>query len=184
MNGRLMRALLAGGLAVLAGLVVDALLNQRYVLLLFLALLAVLAVFAPHVDRAFDGAITASLRAWRWRKEEGHHHAFDGLSLRIEEDARANCWVDGADLQRLVGTRDPEDVLAARFSNRWRHDAKGRLMLRVDAVVDHLARAPGRMDPRTIKLRRYFEREVLFPAANRRAAQVAQKPPPPPSRSS
>lgn len=37
-----------------------------------------------------------------------------------------------------------------------------------DAVVERLATAPGRLEPCTAHLRRDFEREVLFPAAERR----------------
>lgn len=36
------------------------------------------------------------------------------------------------------------------------------------AVVERLATAPSRLEPRTAYLRRDFEREVLFPAAERR----------------
>lgn len=167
MNGRLLRALLAGGLALLAGLIVDALLNRRVVLLVVLGLLALLAVFGPHLARRFDGVLSERLRWWRWHAEEGRHHSFDGLSLHIEHDAR-HSWVSGADLQRVLGTRDREDVLAARFSGRWRQGERDGLMLRIDAVVQHLAQCPERMAPRTVKLRRFFEREVLYPAAQRR----------------
>jgi hypothetical protein len=41
-------------------------------------------------------------------------------------------------------------------------------MLRVDAVVLHLNTMAGRHDPRVQRLRRYFEREVLYPASRRR----------------
>ena len=47
-------------------------------------------------------------------------------------------------------------------------------MLNVQAVVQHLAQRPGRMDPRVLRLRRYLEREVLFPA-RRRAERVAPR---------
>ena len=50
----------------------------------------------------------------------------------------------------------------------WRRDAQGVLMLRVDAVIDYLGHMPERNDPRVQKLRRYLERDVLHPAAERR----------------
>ena len=116
--------------------------------------------------RALDRALSA-WRAWNWRGEQGHHHAFGGLALHIEDDGR-HAWVLGEDLQAVLRTRDPDAALAARHSARWRHDAQGRLWLRVDAVVERLATMPGRTDPRHLRLRRYLERDVLFPAAERR----------------
>ena len=41
-------------------------------------------------------------------------------------------------------------------------------MLRVDAVIAYLGQMPERNDPRVQKLRRYLERDVLHPAAERR----------------
>jgi hypothetical protein len=102
-----------------------------------------------------------------WRREQGTHHSFGGLALHIEDDGR-HVWIAGADLQRVLGTRDRDDVLAARVPGRWRHDEGQPLLLRVDAVVAYLAAAPGRMEPRVVRLRRYLERDVLFPAAEMR----------------
>jgi hypothetical protein len=106
------------------------------------------------------------LRGIHWRREQGRHHAFNNVPLHIVDDGR-HVWVGGEGLQRVLGTHDNDDVLAARHAGRWRRD-DGTLLLRVDAVVERLATGPGRLDPRTVRLRRYFEREVLFPAAERR----------------
>ena len=112
-------------------------------------------------------AIVLRLRAFHWRREQGRHHSFGGMPLRIEDDGR-HVWVAAEGWQRVQGRRDGEDILAARFAGRWRRDDDGELWLRVDAVAEFLVSAPGRMDPRTVRLRRYFERDVLFPAAERR----------------
>ena len=77
-------------------------------------------------------------------------------------------------MQRLLRRREPEDVLAARHAGRWQRDARGRLLLRVDAIVDLLATGPGRMNPRTVRLRRYLERELLFPAERRHGLREAR----------
>ena len=106
-------------------------------------------------------------RAWIWRDQEGRHHAAGGAGLRVEDDGR-HVWVAAQDVQRALRTNEPEDALAARHSERWFRDADGVLWLRVDAVVERLATMPGRDDPRIQRLRRYFERDVLFPAAERR----------------
>lgn len=121
----------------------------------------------PQLGVSLLDRVLYAARAFHWRHEQGHHHAFGGMPLRIEDDGR-HVWVDGAGLLRVLGSRDPEDVLAARHTGRWRRDRDGTLMLRVDAVVDVLAQGPGRLEPRNVRLRRYFEREVLFPAAERR----------------
>ncbi|MBP6764708.1 MAG: hypothetical protein KA141_06915 [Rubrivivax sp.] len=115
----------------------------------------------------------ADVQAWMrerfWAADAGQHHAFDGVMLRIEDDGR-HVWIDGPGLQRVLRRREPEDAQAARHSGAWRRSEQGVLMLRVDAVVQQLARMPGRDEPRIQKLRRYLERDVLYPAARRRAA--------------
>jgi hypothetical protein len=137
-------------------------------LLLALALLfSFVAIVMPHLGvRWLDDAILA-LRTLFWRREQGQFHAFAGVPLDIEDDGR-HVWVAGEGLQRALGTTDSEAALAARHAGNWRRDADGVLLLRVDAVVQHLNTMPGRHDPRVQRLRRYFEREVLFPARLRR----------------
>lgn len=112
--------------------------------------------------------------AWRtllWRGRQGRHHEFGGVALDIADDGR-HVWIGGRGLQRVLATHDSPEVLAARHAGRWRNGDDGDLLLRVDAVVERLATAPGRHDPRTQRLRRYLEREVLYPAAERRRRAV------------
>jgi hypothetical protein len=114
---------------------------------------------------------SADLRAWVrerfWSSQEGNYHAFGGVGLRVEDDGR-HVWMDGQGLLRALGRREADDVLAARLTGMWRRDAKGVLLLRVDAVIGYLGQMPERNDPRVQKLRRYLERDVLHPAAERR----------------
>jgi hypothetical protein len=136
-------------------------------LLGIVAALGVIALVTPWIGvRVLDDLLLAT-KSLLWRREQGRHHSFGGQSLHIDDDGR-QVWIAGVDLQRVLGTNDRDDVLAARVPGRWRRDDGGALMLRVDAVVHYLATAPGRMDPRTVRLRRYLEREVIFPAAQRR----------------
>lgn len=145
-----------------------------YALGLGLAVLGAAALFAlvitlivPRMgERAIEHA-GLLWRAWIWRHEEGHHHEFGGVALHIEDDGR-HLWLAAEDLQRVLRLNEPEDAFAARHSERWQRDAKGQLWLRLDAVVERLASMPGRDAPRNNRLRLYFEREVLFPAAERR----------------
>lgn len=158
------------GLAVLLALAGYGLHRLGLALPLWVALLVLLCVVAALMPRTGVRAVDRLgmlARALRWRHEEGRHHAFGGHPLHIVDDGRFN-WVAGDDLQRVLHTRDADDGLAARHAGRWRRDERGQLLLRVDSVVERLASAPGRMEPRVVRLRRYFEREVLFPAAERR----------------
>lgn len=162
-------AALLGVLVAMLGAIVDALfIRGLWANVVFAVVLGVLVLGAPLF-------VLRGASAWRQRSRErlfaeveGRHHAFNGVSLRIEQGA-THTWIDGAGLQRVLGTRDSDDVLAARMPGHSRRDDRGRLMLRVDAVVRHLAERPSRMDPVTIRFRTYLEREVLFPAAQRRA---------------
>ena len=123
-------------------------------------------MFPLYGVRALD-ALILFVRGRYWAAQEGRFHSFGGVPLQIEDDGR-HVWLDGPGLQRGLGRREPDDVLAARLAGQWRRDKAGTLMLRVDGVVQHLATMPGRDDPRVQKLRRYLERDVLHPAHQRR----------------
>jgi hypothetical protein len=132
-----------------------------------LVLMAFVGSVLPWIGvRWLDHAIHF-VRAMAWRQEEGRYHAFRGLGMRVEDDGR-HVWLLAEDLQRLRRSSEPLDVVAARHSARWRHDEHGALWLRADAVAEQLAQARDALDPGTIRLRRYIERELLFPAAERR----------------
>jgi hypothetical protein len=136
-------------------------------LLAFLVCVGFIAQVLPWVGvRLLDQALQW-LRGLYWAREQGHFHAFGGVPLQIVDDGR-HVWVDGDGLQRVLGRREPDEALAARHAGHWRRHDDGTLMLRVDAVVRQLATMPGRTDPRVQRLRRYFEREVLYPASRRR----------------
>lgn len=159
--------------AVLAGLV-SALLGLLHTLGVGLPLLGGLAVVfalvagvAPRLGVRWLDVFIHQIRAALWRSEQGRHHSFDGITLNLYHDGRF-VWLAAADLLLLLRTNEPEDVTAARYSGRWRRDGDGVLQLRVDAVVATLSSGPKSLQPRVIRLRRYLEREVLFPAAERR----------------
>jgi hypothetical protein len=127
-----------------------------------------LVVFVPRWIIALGERAHQGLRSHAWKAEEGRHHAFAGVSFTIADDGR-HVWMLGDALKRVLSRPEADDVLAARISGKWKLDDKGRLWLRVDAVVEHLSVFPGRMDPRVQKLRRWLERDVLFPADRRHA---------------
>jgi hypothetical protein len=137
-------------------------------LLLALALVFAITVFVvPVIAGRWVSDVIRVVRGRFWAHEQGRFHAFDGVPLSIDDDGR-HVWVDAGGYMRALGRREPEDAVAARHSGMWRRDDQGTLMLRVDAVVQLLSTMPGRTDPRVQRLRRYFEREVLYPAGRRR----------------
>jgi hypothetical protein len=174
MKGTATRALRVGvGIAVVLGLLHWSGVGLR-LLLAIAAFLGFVAWALPWMGvRLLDDAIL-HVRSLFWAREQGRFHSFGGVPLQIEDDGR-HVWVDGGGLQRVLGRRELDEALAARHSGRWRRTDDGRLMLRVDAVVGVLATMPGRDVPRVQRLRRYFEREVLYPAAQRHRRR--QRPP-------
>ena len=129
--------------------------------------LSFVGLILPFVGMRWIDAAVLWLRERFWAREQGHFHSFGGVPLDIDDDGR-HVWVGGHGLQRAMGRNEPEATLAARHAGRWRRRSDGDLQLRVDAVVAWLASMPGRDDPRVQRLRRYFEREVLYPAEQRR----------------
>ena len=166
MNGRLLRAILVGvALATVAGWARLLGGGVPWALLTGVAV-AVLVAAAAWLAVRRAGDLQAWLRDRFWARESGHFHAFGGVTLQVEDDGR-HVWLGGRGLLRVLGRHEADDVLAARMPGQWRIDDKGRLLLRVDAVIDYLAHMPDRHDPRLQKLRRYLERDVLHPAAER-----------------
>ncbi len=139
-------------------------------LLLALAILIAFVAWAlPWIGVRWLDDATLWVRGLFWAREQGRFHSFGGVPLHIEDDGCC-MWVDGGGLMRILDRREPEEALAARHSGHWRRNEEGLLMLRVDAVVQHLNTMPGRDLPKVQRLRRYFEREVLYPASRRHEA--------------
>ncbi len=142
-------------------------------LLLILGVVVALVCWAlPWISVRWLDDVILLVRSRFWAAEQGRFHSFGGVPLHIADDGR-HVWVDGDGLMRALGRREPEEALAARHAGHWQRDDDGALMLRVDAVVAHLNTMPGRDAPRTQRLRRYFEREVLHPAAAPRTAEAS-----------
>ena len=161
------RALALGlGIAVLAGVLHWWGLGLQLLLAAMIVVGLVAWAFPFYGVRLLDAAVLA-IRSLYWARDQGHFHSFGDIPLVVENDGR-HVWIDGQGLLRVLGRKEPEDVLAARLSGQWRRDIHGVLMLRADGVVQYLAHMPERTDPRVQKFRRYLEREVLFPASQRR----------------
>jgi hypothetical protein len=133
--------------------------------------LAFVGLVLPHVGVRWLDAAVLWLRSRFWAPEEGRFHSFGGVPLDVHDDGR-HVWLGAHGLQQALGRSEPEAALAARHAGRWRRSGRDQaLQLRADAVVTWLATMPGRDEPRVQRLRRYVERELLFPAAERRRRQ-------------
>lgn len=130
-------------------------------------LIGAIAGLTPRLGvRLLDGALHWG-RVWHWRGRHGTHHAFGAIPLDIREDENT-VWIEAEGLRRVLANWEPDGVFLARVATTaWWRDGR-RLWLRVDAVIQYLAEAPERMDPRRVRLRLYLERQVLFPFNERR----------------
>lgn len=174
MNGRIWRA-------VWAGLSITAVLGLLHwagvglpLLMTAVVVFGVVAKWSPQTGvRWLDGLVLA-VRTWLWRRESGRHHSFAGITLDIEE-TQGQMWISAESLQSAIRRPEAVAITAARLAGfptlHARHNDEGVLMLNVQAVVQHLSTMPGRAEPRVLRLRRYLEREVLFPASRRAAAR-------------
>ena len=133
---------------------------------LLAALGFVLVALALWYGLAKLGDWHAAVRDKLGAHNEGRHHAFAGVTLQVDDDGR-HVWLAASGLQRVLGLKEAEGITAARTPGTWRRDDKGRTWLRVDAVIQYLSQGPGHNDLRVQKLRRYLERDVLFPAQER-----------------
>ncbi len=178
MKDRLQRALLVGiAIAGVLGLL-HALGVGLPLLWALVVGFGVVAIAMPRLGVRWLDDLTLAFRAWLWRREQGHHHSFAGMALDIEEHA-GQVWISAYSLQRALRQHEPATTTAARLADHAtahaRHNAQGQLMLNVQAVVTYLAHMPRRTEPRVQRLRRYLEREVLYPAS-RRAGVGASRP--------
>lgn len=138
-----------------------------------IVLIGAIALLTPRLGvRLLDAGLYWG-RFWHWRGRHGTHHAFGDIPLDIQEDDDM-VWIEAEGLRRVLGNWEPDGVFLARVATTaWWRDGR-RLWLRVDAVIQYLAEAPERMDPRRVRLRLYLERQVLFPFnARRRRSDAA-----------
>lgn len=167
MHPRLLPAIVIGMVAaIVAGLL--KLLGAGFLLALLSAVAVALLITAwPY--RTLHGE-TGLTHWWRSRlhgEDEGTHHAFAGIRLQVEDDGDV-IWLKASGVQRVLGLKEEEIVTASRVPGQWRRDEDRALWLRVDGLIQTLNTMPGRTEPRVQRFRRYLERDLLFPAQQRR----------------
>lgn len=111
-----------------------------------------------------------------WLPVHGHHYVFKGITIHVREDVDRCRWIPLADVAKVLGHTAGERVLGAAFPGRClRLDGGNEVLLRDDALVEHLARASS---PVALRFRTWVEREVCFPGRRiRRDLGIRPEPP-------
>lgn len=108
------------------------------------------------------GHLVHQLRALAWRDIEGHHHAFQGIPVRVFEDEAHRRWVSIADVRRILGSFSSDATLARLYPEGWRRIGRPpRGCLSDEALLQHLAKTSTDLGGR---FRLWVERDIAFPA--------------------
>ncbi|MFZ5549585.1 MAG: hypothetical protein ACOZJX_12885 [Pseudomonadota bacterium] len=131
--------------------------------LLFMAPALGVAFAHPLIEAV--AALSGRAHEQIWRDVAGRHHAFQGQAVDVWTDDEGHAWLALAGVRRIVPGLPPDGHLARLAGERWQAAAPGRLArLRADALTELLHRAT---DVRTLKFRRWLERDVMLPARRR-----------------
>ena len=123
-----------------------------------------IALARPLLDLA--SAIKHQMHRAHWRDVEGRHYAYRGRPVRVVEDDQRRRWVRLADIRAIVGFTASDGALAVTYPDGVL--AIGRPPLphvRDEALLAHLAKERS---PEALRLARWVEREIAFPARRER----------------
>ena len=126
----------------------------------------VLAVFAYPIMDIVAG-YPRFVRGLVLRKVAGRYFAWRDMSLDIEIDVEATCWVSTSDVRKLVPALPVEAVLMRLYAGRVEECGDPRVWrITVDALRLFLAKST---DPDMTKFAAWLEKDVARPARNKRA---------------
>ena len=130
----------------------------------------VLAVFAvPLVDVVTGYPRFVSRLVMR--KVEGRYFAYRGMSLDIDIDEHAACWISTADVRKLVPGLPAEPVLSRLYPGQVKESGDPRQWrIGVQALTQFLAKST---DADMTKFANWLDRDVARPAKNRLARGMA-----------
>jgi prophage antirepressor-like protein len=118
----------------------------------------------PLLDLA--GAIRQQMRHAHWRDLQGRHFSFHGRAVHVLEDENHQRWIRLADVRAIAGFTASDGALQLTYPNGWRICGRpASPHLSDEALLAHLAKERA---PTATKLRRWVEREIVFPARRRR----------------
>lgn len=122
------------------------------------------ALARPILD-LFGGSFRLT-RALAWRDVDGRHFEHRGKAIDIVEDPAQQPWLRLSHVRRII-TGLPSDQALARLYPQGVQalEASAPLRIRAEALAQYLEKAT---DPASLKFRLWLEREVAFPARQRR----------------
>jgi hypothetical protein len=123
-----------------------------------------IALARPLLDLA--SALRDAMNRAHWRDVEGRHYAFRGRRVQVIGDAGERRWVRLADVRALVGFTASDGALAITYRGGVRSLGRPAELHIVDeALLRHLAKERS---PEALRVRRWVEREIVFPARRQR----------------
>jgi hypothetical protein len=132
--------------------------------LLFMAGVVGIVLARPLMDLTI--ATWHEMRRANWRELEGRHFAFKGRSVRVVEDADHQRWVRLADIRAIAGFTASDTALQVTYPGGWSMRGRPREpYLSDEALLAHIAKERS---PEAARLRRWVEREIVFPARRKR----------------
>jgi hypothetical protein len=101
-----------------------------------------------------------------WRHLEGRHYAFRGNRVSVFEDGQHRRWVRLADVRAIAGFTASDGALAITYRDGVRSLGRpAEPHIADEALLAHLAKERS---PDALRLRRWVEREIVFPARRQR----------------
>jgi hypothetical protein len=123
-----------------------------------------IALARPLIELA--GALRDAMRRSHLRDVEGRHYAFRGHRMQVIEDADRRRWVRLADVRAVVGFTASDGALAISYPDGVRRLGRpAEPHVGEEALLAHLLKERS---PEAARLRRWVEREVVFPARRER----------------
>jgi hypothetical protein len=107
-------------------------------------------------------ATWGALRHENWRPLEGRHFAYKGRTVHVEEDADHRRWIRLDDIRAVAGFTASETALRIAYPDGW--SLRGRpatLHLDDETLLAHLRKERS---AEALRLTRWVEREIVFPA--------------------
>jgi len=123
-----------------------------------------IALARPLIELA--GALRDAMKRSHFRDVEGRHYAFRGRRMQVIEDADRRRWVRLADVRAVVGFTASDGALAITYPDGVRRLGRpAEPHVGEEALLAHLLKERS---PEAARLRRWVERQVVFPARRER----------------
>ena len=118
----------------------------------------------PLLDLA--GALRDGMKQVQLAAVEGRHYAFRGRAVQVLDDPDRRRWVRLADVRAVVGFTASDGALAISYPDGVRRLGRpAEPHVGEEALLAHLLKERS---PEAARLRRWVEREVVFPARRER----------------